>query len=31
MIYVNYIEFDEKINYSPEFIPNNWKKNNYLL
>ena len=23
MIYVNYIEFDEKINYSPEFIPNN--------
>ena len=23
MIYVDYIEFDEKINYSQEFIPNN--------
>ena len=23
MIYINYIEFDEKINYSQEFIPNN--------
>ena len=22
MIYVNFVEFDEKINYSPEFIPN---------
>lgn len=26
MIYVDYITFDEKINYSPEFIPNDWKK-----
>lgn len=24
MIYVDFIEFDEKINYSQEFIPNNW-------
>ena len=23
MIYVDFISFDEKINYSPEFIPNN--------
>ena len=23
MIYVDYIEFDEKINYSKDFIPNN--------
>ena len=23
MIYVNYIKFDERINYSPEFYPNN--------
>ena len=23
MIYVDFITFDEKINYSPEFIPNN--------
>ena len=23
MIYVDYISFDEKINYSPEFYPNN--------
>jgi len=22
MIYLNFIEFDEKINYSPEFVPN---------
>jgi len=26
MIYVDFISFDERINYSPEFIPNNWKK-----
>jgi hypothetical protein len=24
MIYVDYISFDERINYSPEFTPNNW-------
>jgi len=24
MIYVDYISFDERINYSPEFYPNNW-------
>lgn len=24
MIYVDYIEFDEKINYSNEFAPTNW-------
>ena len=23
MIYVDFISFDEKINYSPEFVPNN--------
>lgn len=23
MIYIDYVEFDEKINYSQEFIPNN--------
>lgn len=31
MIYVDFISFDEKINYSPEFIPNNWKINQVLL
>lgn len=25
MIYVNYIKFNEKINYSPDFYPSNWK------
>lgn len=24
MIYVDFITFDEAINYSPEFVPNNW-------
>ena len=25
MIYVNYIKFDESINYAPEFYPSAWK------
>lgn len=24
MIYVDYIKFDENINYSPEFVPSSW-------
>jgi hypothetical protein len=24
MIYVDFITFEEKINYSQEFVPNNW-------
>ena len=31
MIYVDYIEFDEKINYSKDFVPNNWKKKINLI
>ena len=31
MIYVDFISFDEKINYSQEFIPNNWKISRTLL
>jgi hypothetical protein len=31
MIYVDYIKFNESINYSPEFIPNNWNESKYLL
>ena len=26
LIYVNYVKFDERINYSPEFYPNNWNR-----
>ena len=25
MIYVNYFKFDERITYSPDFYPSNWK------
>lgn len=31
MIYVDFISFDEPINYSPEFIPSNWILENNLL
>lgn len=26
LIYVNYVKFDERINYSSEFYPNNWNR-----
>lgn len=26
MIYVDYVQFEERINYSPEFVPNNWNE-----
>jgi len=31
MIYVDFITFDENINYSEEFYPNNWFLKNHLI
>ena len=31
MIYVNYVKFDERIIYSPDFYPSNWKSPKSLL
>jgi hypothetical protein len=31
MIYVDYIEFDEKINYNTKFVDIGWKNSWFLL
>ena len=31
MLYVDFITFDENINYSEEFYPNNWNEKVYLI